>query len=43
MTVKTSPFDVADYLKTPDDIAAFVDAVIEEDGDDPIFVERARP
>lgn len=41
MTMKTSRFDAAEHLKTPEDIAAFVQAVIEEDGDDAAFVAKA--
>lgn len=41
MTTKTSRFDAAEHLKTPEDIAAFVQAVIEEDGDDAAFVAKA--
>jgi len=41
MTVKTSRFDAAEHLKTPEDIAAFLEAAIEEDGDDPAFIKRA--
>lgn len=41
MTVKTSRFDAAEYLKTPEDIAAFLEAAIEEDGDDPAFIAKA--
>jgi DNA-binding phage protein len=33
---RSSPFDTADYLKTPDDIAGFLEAIIE-DCDEQIF------
>ncbi|EGC9888860.1 putative addiction module antidote protein [Salmonella enterica] len=36
-----SRYDTADYLKTEDDIAAYIDAVMEEGGDDPAYVARA--
>jgi len=36
-----SRYDTADYLKTEADIAAYLDAVMDEAGDDPIFVARA--
>ncbi len=36
-----SRFDTADYLKSEADIAAYLDAVMEEGGDDPAFVARA--
>ncbi|ENZ1725041.1 XRE family transcriptional regulator [Pseudomonas aeruginosa] len=41
MEVKFSRYDTADYLKTEDDIAAYIDAVMEEGGDDPAYVARA--
>ena len=36
-----SRYDTADYLKTEADIAAYLEAVMDEAGDDPIFVARA--
>lgn len=36
-----SPYDTADYLKTEADIAAYLDAVMAENGDDPVYVARA--
>lgn len=36
-----SRYDTADYLKTEEDIAAYLEAVMEEGGDDPVFVARA--
>lgn len=36
-----SRYDTADYLKTEEDIAAYLEAVIEEAGDDPAFVASA--
>lgn len=41
MTVKTAPPDIAELLETPEDIAAFIEAAIEEDGDDPAFIQKA--
>ncbi|MBI1365739.1 MAG: putative addiction module antidote protein [Alphaproteobacteria bacterium] len=41
MTVKLSRFDAAEHLKTPEDIAAFLEAVFDEDGDDPAYIARA--
>lgn len=41
MTVKTSRLDIAELLETPEDIAAFLEAAIEEDGDDAPFVVKA--
>ena len=40
MEVKFSRYDTADYLKTEDDIAAYLDAVME-DGD-PALIAAAR-
>ena len=36
-----SRFDTADYLETEADIAAYLEAVIEEAGDDPAVIARA--
>jgi probable addiction module antidote protein len=38
---KFKRFDAADYLETEDDITMFLDAVMEEGGDDPAYVTRA--
>ncbi len=35
-----SPFDAADYLATFDDVAAYLEAVIDE-GDDPVLIAQA--
>ena len=34
-------YDSADYLKTEEDIAASLEAVMEEGGDDPAYIARA--
>ena len=34
-------YDRADYLKTEEDIAAYLEAVMEEGGDDPAYIARA--
>lgn len=39
--VKFARYDTADYLETEDDIAAYLEAVMEEGGDDPAFVTHA--
>jgi probable addiction module antidote protein len=39
--IKTKPFDVADYLRTPEDIAAYLDAWLEEAPDDATGIARA--
>lgn len=39
MTIKTSPFDAADYLTSAADIEAYLEAALEEN--DPIFFQKA--
>ena len=34
-------YDSANYLKTEEDIAAYLEAVMEEGGDDPAYIARA--
>ncbi|MEQ1929256.1 MAG: addiction module antidote protein [Parvularculaceae bacterium] len=41
MSVKTSRFDAAEYLDTPEKIAAYIEAILDEDGDDPAFIRKA--
>ena len=36
-----NPFDAAEYLRSPADIAAYLEATIEESGDDPAVIARA--
>jgi len=38
---KLTRYDSADYLKTEEDIAAYLDAVMAEGGGDPAFIMRA--
>jgi probable addiction module antidote protein len=38
---KFSRYDSADYLKTEEDIEAFLEASLEEAGDDPSFIAHA--
>ncbi len=38
---KTTPYDVADYLSTPEDCAAYLDACIAESQGDPAFIAKA--
>ena len=38
---ETSPYDVAEHLRTPEDMAAYLEAAIEEAGHDAAFVARA--
>ncbi len=37
----TSPYDVAEHLRTAEDMAAYLEAAIEEAGADAAFVARA--
>ena len=36
-----APYDTAEYLKTEEDMAAYLEACIEEAGDDPVFIAQA--
>jgi probable addiction module antidote protein len=36
-----SRYDSAEYLKTEDDIAAYIEACMDEGGDDPAFIAQA--
>jgi probable addiction module antidote protein len=36
-----SPFDAGDYLSTFDDVAAYLEAVIDEGDDDPALIAQA--
>ena len=38
---KFSAYDSADYLETEDDIAAYIEAVMADGGDDPAYLMRA--
>ena len=37
----TSPYDVADHLRTPEEIAAYLDAWLEDEADDISGIARA--
>jgi probable addiction module antidote protein len=39
--ITTRPWDSAEHLKTDEDIAAYLDAVLEEAGDDTAFIAKA--
>jgi probable addiction module antidote protein len=41
MKVKFSKYDVADYLKSEEDMAAYLEACFEEGGDDAAFIAAA--
>lgn len=36
-----TPFDIADHLKTPEEMAAYLEASIEESGGDATFIAKA--
>jgi len=40
-TESFSPYDTADYLAGVEDVAAYLEAVIAEAGDDPAFIAQA--
>jgi len=41
MKVTTSPYDVADHLRTPEEMAAYLEACIEEADGDVAFIAKA--
>ena len=41
MSIKLSRWDTAEYLNTEQDIQAYIEAVLEEGGDDPAFILHA--
>lgn len=41
MSIKTTRWDSAEYLKTDEDIRLYLEACIEEAGDDPAFIVHA--
>ena len=41
MTVTTTRWDSAEYLKTDEDIRLYLEACLEEAGDDPAFIVHA--
>jgi probable addiction module antidote protein len=41
MSIKTTRWDSAEYLKSDDDIQLYLDACMEEAGDDPAFIVHA--
>lgn len=41
MTIKTTPWDVQDHLLTAEDCALYLEAALEEAGDDPAFIAKA--
>ena len=41
MSIKTTRWDSAEYLQTEEDIKLYLEACIEDAGDDPAFIVRA--
>ncbi len=41
MAVETTRWDVQDYLRTPEDCALYIQAAIDEAGDDAAFIAKA--
>ena len=41
MEIKTRPYDVAESLRTPDEMAAYLEACIEEANGDASFIAKA--
>ena len=41
MTINTTQWDSAEYLKTEEDVQLYLEACLEEAGDDPIFIAHA--
>ncbi|MDF2816489.1 MAG: putative transcriptional regulator [Stenotrophomonas rhizophila] len=39
--INTQAFDVADHLRTPEEMAAYLDACILESDGDPAFITKA--
>ncbi len=40
MKEKYAPWDPAEHIKTPEDAALYLEAALEEAGDDPAFIAR---
>lgn len=40
-TTETRRFDVAEHLRTPEEMAAYLEACLEEAGDDAAFIAKA--
>jgi len=41
METKTAPYDVAEFLETPEEMAAFLEACIQESDGDAAFIAKA--
>jgi hypothetical protein len=41
MSTTTSPYDVAEHLRTPEDMAPYLEACIEKADEDAVFTAKA--
>jgi probable addiction module antidote protein len=41
MEMKTAPYDVAEFLETPEEMAAYLEACIQESDGDAAFIAKA--
>ncbi len=41
MQTKTAPYDVAEFLETPEEMAAYLEACIQKSGGDAAFIAKA--
>ncbi len=41
MEIKTAPYDVAEFLETPEEMAAYLEACIQESDGDAAFIAKA--
>ena len=41
METKTAPYDVAEFLETPEEMAAYLEACIQESAGDAAFISKA--
>ena len=41
METKTAPYDVAEFLETPEEMAAYLEACIQESDGDAAFISKA--
>jgi len=41
MALETTPWNIQDHLQTPEECALYLEAVLEEAGDDPAFIAKA--
>jgi probable addiction module antidote protein len=41
METKTAPYDIAEFLETPEEMAAYLEACIQESDGDAVFIAKA--